>query len=210
MNSMSINATPIAADDITLGLIAGGRGSRLGGVDKAWLARGGVPQVLRWARRFPGEHGPVLVSANRDPARYADHGLAVVADRQVDLGPVGGIDALAQACTTPWLFTLPVDLVGVNDCLLRTLITQRGAAGAFAQDDDGPQPLVALWRVDALRDACAEAIDNGDGAIHRLQHRLALPSVAFAGFRFGNLNTPADLQAAGIDPAPHASSHDPA
>jgi molybdopterin-guanine dinucleotide biosynthesis protein A len=201
---------PIAAQAITLGLIAGGRASRLGGVDKAWLSRGGVPQVLRWARRFPGEHGPVLVSANRDPARYAALGLTVVADRHADLGPVGGLDALAQACTTPWLFTLPVDLVGVNDCLLRTLVSQRGAAGAFAQDDDGPQPLVALWRVDALRTACAEAIAAGDGAIHRLQRRLNLPAVAFAGFRFGNLNTPADLQAAGIDPDSLVASRDSA
>lgn len=189
---------PIPAIDITLGLIAGGRASRLGGVDKAWLERDGVPQVLRWARRFPGEHGPVLVSANRTPERHAAHELSVVSDRHPDLGPLGGLDALAQACATPWLFTLPVDLVGVNDCLLRTLVSQRGANGAFARDDDGPQPLVALWRVDALRAACVEAIVDGDAAVHRLQQRLDLPMVSFSGFRFGNLNTPADLQAAGI------------
>lgn len=189
---------PIPAIDITLGLIAGGRASRLGGVDKAWLERDGVPQVLRWARRFPGEHGPVLVSANRTPERHAAHELSVVSDRHPDLGPLGGLDALAQACATPWLFTLPVDLVGVNDCLLRTLVSQRGANGAFARDDDGPQPLVALWRVDALRAACVEAIADDDAAVHRLQQRLDLPMVSFSGFRFGNLNTPADLQAAGI------------
>lgn len=195
---MTERDAPLAPAAITLGLLAGGRASRLGGADKAWIERDGVPQVLRWARRFPGEHGPVLVSANRDPARHAAHGLRAVADRHADLGPIGGLDALAQACATTWLFTLPVDLVGVNDCLLRTLASQRGAAGAFAQDDDGPQPLVALWRVDALRAACAEAIADGDVAIHRLQRRLALPAVAFSGFRFGNLNAPEDLRAAGF------------
>jgi molybdopterin-guanine dinucleotide biosynthesis protein A len=193
---------PIPPDAITLGLIAGGRASRLGGLDKAWLERGGVPQVLRWARRFPGEHGPVLVSANREHPRHRAHGLTPVADRTPDLGPLGGLDALSDACATPWLFTLPVDLVGVNDCLLRTLSTLRGDNGAFAVDDDGPQPLVALWRVEALRAACAEAIAAGDGAIHRLQSRLALPAARFAGFRFGNLNTPVDLASAGFDPQP--------
>ncbi|MFZ5637370.1 MAG: molybdenum cofactor guanylyltransferase [Pseudomonadota bacterium] len=193
---------PIPPDSITLGLLAGGRASRLGGLDKAWLERGGVPQVLRWARRFPGEHGPVLVSANGDHARYRAHGLNAVADDVPGLGPLGGLDALAQPCTTPWLFTLPVDLVGANDCLLRTLVSQRGENGAFAIDDDGPQPLVALWRRDALRAACAEAIAARDGAIHRLQSRLALPAATFAGFRFGNLNTPADLASAGFDPQP--------
>lgn len=196
--------SPIAPDAITLGLIAGGRASRLGGVDKAWLMRGAVPQVLRWARRFPGEHGPVLISANRDPDRYAAHGLIALGDRHPDLGPIGGLDALAQTCTTPWLLTLPVDLVGVNDCLVRTLVSKRDADGAFARDDDGVQPLVALWRVEALRIACAEAISRGETAIHRLQATLRMSEVAFTGFRFGNLNTPDDLRAAGIDPEPTA------
>ena len=120
--------------------------------------RGDVPQVLRWARRWPGEHGPVLVSANRDLDRYAGEGLTAVADRTTDLGPLGGLDALAAACATPWLLTLPVDLVATNDCLIRTLVSKRGADGAFAVDDDGPQPLVALWRRDALRAASAQAL----------------------------------------------------
>jgi molybdopterin-guanine dinucleotide biosynthesis protein A len=195
----SIPLGPTTPEDLTLGLVAGGRASRLGGIDKAWLTRGGVPQVLRWTRRFPGEHGPVLVSANRDADRYAVHGLNTVADRHPDLGPIGGLDALAQACATPWLLTLPVDLVGVNDCLVRTLVSTRAADGAFARDEDAVQPLVALWRVDALRSACAEAISRGETAIHRLQATLRMAEVAFTGFRFGNLNTPDDLRAAGID-----------
>lgn len=195
-----ISPDTIAANDITLGLIAGGRATRLGGVDKAWLMRGGVPQVLRWTRRFPGEHGPMLVSANRDRDRYVLHGLVAVGDRHPDLGPIGGLDALAQTCTTPWLLTLPVDLVGVNDCLVRTLVSKRDSDGAFAREDDGVQPLVALWRVDALRIACAKAISRGETAIHRLQAAMRMAEVAFMGFRFGNLNTPDDLRAAGIDP----------
>lgn len=199
-----ISLDTIASDDMALGLIAGGRASRLGGVDKAWLLRGGVPQVLRWTRRFPGEHGPVLVSTNRDPQRYAAHGLAVVGDRHPDLGPIGGLDALARACATPWLLTLPVDLVGVNDCLIRTLVSKRDSDGAFARDDDGVQPLVALWRAESLRTACAEAIVRGETAIHRLQATMRMAEVGFAGFRFGNLNTPDDLRAAGIDMEPGA------
>ena len=85
----------LPADTLTLGLLAGGRASRLGGRDKAWLQRGGVPQVLWIARRFAGECGAVLVSANGDPARYADAGLSVVADRVPDIGPLGGLDVFA-------------------------------------------------------------------------------------------------------------------
>lgn len=186
--------------DITLGILAGGRATRLGGADKAWLQRGGMPQVLRWQRRFVHETAAVLVSANRDPDRYRRCGLVPVADRvETRTGPLAGLDALAAACTTPWLLTVPVDLVGINDCLLPTLCADAGADGAWAVDDDGAQPLVALWRVVALRDAAARALGIGRTAVHAMQAGLDMHAVRFAGVRFGNLNTPADLAAAGVE-----------
>lgn len=180
----------------TLGLLAGGRGTRLGGVDKAWLRRDGRPQVQRLAERVRGEVEAVLVSSNGDPAPFAALGFACVADATPGLGPVGGLAALAGACRTPWLLTLPVDLVSVNDCLLRSL-RAAGGEGAWAEDDDGRQPLVALWQVDALRAALPAALDSGDLSVRGLQARLDMSGVAFEGLRFGNLNTPADLEAAG-------------
>jgi len=70
--------------------------------------------------------------------------------------------------------------------------------GAFAVDDDGPQPLVALWNLALLRADLASAIAAGDRAVHRLQESLGMQPVRLPGVRFGNLNTPADLHAAGI------------
>jgi molybdopterin-guanine dinucleotide biosynthesis protein A len=185
---------------VTLGILAGGRASRLGGRDKAWLQRAGVPQVIRLARRLEAECCAVLVSANANVERYADHDLTVVSDRVSNIGPIGGLQALADACITPWLLTLPVDVIGTNDCLLRTL-TKSGDAGAVAEDDDGLQPLVALYRVETLRCAIEAALRAGEHAIQAMQARLVLPRVRFSGLRFGNLNTPEDLQAAGIDDA---------
>jgi molybdenum cofactor guanylyltransferase len=183
---------------VTLGILAGGRASRLGGLDKAWLQRDGIAQVVRLAVRFEHEVDGVLVSANRDPGRYRQHGLSMVADTVPGAGPIGGLDALARSCSTPWLLTLPVDVIGVNECLLRTLGADRGPNGSFAADEDGPQPLVALWRIDALRLGLAAAIDRRDFAVHSLQERLGFREVRFGGVRFGNLNTPADLAAAGV------------
>ena len=184
--------------DVTLGLIAGGAASRLSGADKAWLQRGGVPQVLRLAKRLSGETASLLVSANRESARYGDAGLTAIPDRLAGVGPIAGLDALVAACATPWLLTLPVDLVDVNDCLLRSLAAA-GGEGAFAIDDDGAQPLVALWRVDALRAALARALVANDLAVHALQARMGMAGVRLDGFRFGNLNTPSDLAAAGVE-----------
>ncbi|MGO4222093.1 molybdenum cofactor guanylyltransferase [Lysobacter sp. TAF61] len=191
--------TLLPASQITLGILAGGRGTRLGGVDKAWIERDGLAQVIRWQRRFAGDTSAVLVSANRDAARYAAAGLHSVVDRVGGgLGPLAGIDALAAACATPWLLTIPVDLVGVNECLLPTLASHAGASGAFAVDDDGAQPLVALWSLAALRPAASAALARGDMAVHSLQATLGMAAVRLDGVRFGNLNTPDDLAAAGI------------
>lgn len=192
----------ISRANITLGILAGGQATRLGGVDKAWLQRDGVPQVLRWQRRFADEVATTLVSANRDLKRYAAHGLATVVDHHHALGPITGLDALACAARTSWLLTLPVDLVDTNECLLATLCAAAQANGAFAQDDDGAQPLVALWNVTALRPAVAQVIATGDTAVHALQTGLGMTCVRFAGVRFGNLNTPAQLREVGMQVRP--------
>lgn len=193
-----VTVSDIKASDITLGILAGGRGMRLGQRDKAWLKRDGLSQVERWARRFPGQVSAVLVSANRDPERFQALDLGVVADRYPGIGPVAGLDALSAACRMPWLFTVPVDMVDAPDDLLRIMIARTSAVGAYARDDDGPQPLVALWRVADLRTALDATLPSKVWAIHELQRTLGLACVRLDGTRFGNLNTPQDLEAAGV------------
>ena len=195
--------TAIAREALTLGVLAGGQGTRLGGCAKAWIVRDGMTQVERLVRRFDRDVAHVLVSANRDAVRFESLGLTVVADRVPDQGPLGGLEALAAACTTPWLLTVPVDLVFVNDCLVSTL-SSAGKTGASVEDEDGPQPLVALWNVAALRTALpAEAVvipakaGIHDLSVQGLQARLHMPRIRLPGVRFGNLNTFDDLAHAG-------------
>lgn len=191
--------TATRRDDVTLGILAGGRGSRLGGVEKAWLQRSGMSQIERCVQRLAPEVGAVLVSANRSLPRYAALGLDTVTDQMPDLGPLGGLQALAAHCRTPWLLTLPVDLYSFNDCLLRSLAAA-GPDGAFAVDDDGAQPLVALWPVAEMRQRIDAALASGRLAVHALQSTLGMAPCRLQGVRFGNLNTPQDLTDAGFDP----------
>jgi molybdopterin-guanine dinucleotide biosynthesis protein A len=187
------------AVDVTLGILAGGRASRLGGRDKAWLQRGGKPQVLRLRDALRAGTSALLVSANRDAARYEAAGLRVVADRHADIGPLGGLDALAQACATPWLFTVPADLVDAESDLLGKLVGA-GGHGAWIEDDGGVQPLVALWHVAALRAALPGCIASGSLAVQALQRRLGMHPVRLHSVRLGNLNTVEDLRASGVEP----------
>lgn len=189
---------PILHTDLSLGLLAGGRASRLGGLDKAWLQRDGEAQVVRLARVYALQVAQVWVSANRNHARYAAHGLPAVADAEPDLGPLGGLAALAGACTTPWLFTVPVDAVNLDPRLLPALIAAQSGQGAYAIDDDGVQPLFALWPVAPLREALAEALPRRALAVRALQAALRMAALRLDGLRFGNLNTPDDLAAGGF------------
>ncbi|MEP6633217.1 MAG: molybdenum cofactor guanylyltransferase [Luteimonas sp.] len=182
---------------ITLGILAGGRATRLGGIDKAWLERDGMPQVMRLAESLPTWSDAVIVSANRNPERYLSHGLRAIHDRVEDAGPIAGIDTLVNACRSDWLLTLPVDAMQLPEHLVERLIAA-GDTGAFALDEDGPQPLVALWHTETTRVAVAAALADGDNAVHALQLRLGMRGVRFDDMRFGNLNTQADLDAAGI------------
>lgn len=185
----------IAPEQVTLGILAGGRATRLGGADKAWLRYRGDPLVLRLAAAFRQQVAGILVSANRNLERYAAHGLTAVADRRPGaLGPLAGIDALLAACPTPWLLSLPVDLAAWRPDLLSHLVAAAGAGhGAAAADAEGPQPPIALWKVASTRAAVAAALDGGDYAVHAVQARLGFGWAAFPALRFGNLNTPQDF-----------------
>ncbi|MBB5876233.1 molybdenum cofactor guanylyltransferase [Xanthomonas sp. 3498] len=195
---------------ITLGILAGGRAQRLGGYDKAWLQRGGQAQVEWLVQALAPRVSAVLVSANRSLPRYAAIGLKAVPDRvaapagaERSLGPIAGLDALAAACATPWLLTVPVDLcVLPPDLLAKLAAAAEECDGAWVEDADGAQPLVALYRLSALRPALEEALAAARYAPRALQQRLRMGPVALPEIVLGNLNTPQDLAAAGILPPP--------
>ena len=193
-----------APASLTLGILAGGQATRLGGRDKAWLVRDGVAQVVRLARQFAPYCTEVLVSANRNLPHYAEYGLHAHADRVARIGPIGGLEVLANACTSTWLLTVSVDVLQLPDTLLPRL-AQAGGEGAVSCDDDGLQPLVALYRVDALRPALAAALAVQQHSVRQMQAVLGLPHVLFSGAHFGNLNTPEDLRQAGCSDADSAA-----
>ncbi|MCW0422118.1 molybdenum cofactor guanylyltransferase [Xanthomonas sacchari] len=195
---------------ITLGILAGGRAQRLGGCDKAWLQRDGQAQVHWLVQALAPQVAQVLVSANRSLPRYAAIGLQAVPDRvaapagaERSLGPIAGLDALAAACATPWLLTVPVDICVLPPNLPAVLAAAAEECdGAWLEDAAGAQPLVALYRLAALRPALEEALTVARYAPRALQQRLRMRPVPLPEIVLGNLNTPQDLAAAGILPPP--------
>jgi molybdenum cofactor guanylyltransferase len=181
-------------DRASLGILAGGRGLRLGGVDKAAIEVEGVSLLQRLLDAAGDGFLEILVSHNLPdaPLRTGVHarGLRFVADRvAAGEGPLAGLDALLQACRGEWLLTLPVDLARPTRVLVDALLARDGAV---ARDADGLQPLVALWPVVPSRTAVRDALRRGERAVHPVVDRVGLQPVDTP--RLGNLNTPRDFQ----------------
>jgi molybdopterin-guanine dinucleotide biosynthesis protein A len=180
---------------ITLGVLAGGRGQRLGGRDKAWVLHHGKTLLQHTLSAFPGGWVERLVSAREPDPRFEMLGLRPVFDQRAGFpGPLAALEALSAACTTPWLLTVPVDVQRIPDDLPEALRGAVARDGVVVKDATGLQPLIGLWRTAALQAAVGELLDAGESAAHRLVSRLDLARMDISPRLLANLNTPEDLQ----------------
>lgn len=104
----------ITVDQITGCLLAGGRGARMGGVDKGLQSFQGLPLALHALQRLAPQVGPLLINANRNTEAYAalgqPLGAKVCADTLPDYpGPLAGFMAALAQCQTPWVLCVPCD-----------------------------------------------------------------------------------------------------
>ena len=185
----------IAPELVTLGILAGGRATRLGGIDKAFVEFHGESLLTRTLRAFPHSFAERLLSYNRTPDKPMP-GLRIVHDLRADhLGPLAALEALFDACKTPWLLSVPVDIRDWPPLLAGELLqrAEQGAACVVVSDADGLQPLIGLWNVAALRESVAAALDSGERAVHRWLAPQALLIHDIAPLRLGNLNSTADF-----------------
>lgn len=145
----------IDRSDITGLVLAGGRGSRMGGVDKGLQDHGGVPLALHALQRLVPQVGGSMINANRNLGAYEAFGVPVCADAVADYaGPLAGFLAGLAQCRTPYLMTVPCDSPLFPDDLVARLGAALVAADAeiamAATVEDGAlqvQPVFCLMRV---------------------------------------------------------------
>jgi molybdenum cofactor guanylyltransferase len=104
----------IHLSDISALILAGGRGSRMGGVDKGLQTFNGTPLALHTLLRLQMQNdGPlaqVMVNANRNLAAYEAFGASVWPDVLEDFaGPLAGFLTGLERCESPYLVTTPCD-----------------------------------------------------------------------------------------------------
>jgi molybdopterin-guanine dinucleotide biosynthesis protein A len=164
----------INAHDITALVLAGGRGTRMGGVDKGLQTFNGTPLALHTLLRLQmqqgGLIGEVMINANRNLAAYEAFGAPVWPDSLPDYaGPLAGFMTGLERCETPFLMTVPCDTplfppdlaVRLADALGRE---NADIAMAAAREEDGQirtQPVFCLLRADLLESLVAFTHEGG-------------------------------------------------
>jgi len=192
----------IARADITGLVLAGGRGSRMGGVDKGLQNHQGVPLALHALLRLQPQVGEAMINANRNLGAYESMGVPVWPDAQSDFpGPLAGMLVGLERCETPYLVTVPCDTpnfpLDLVDRLARALELEGADLAMAATRDAGqvmPQPVFCLLKADLL-ESLVKYLQSGQRKIDRwtAQHRVA--TVVFDDTAaFDNANTVEELR----------------
>jgi molybdopterin-guanine dinucleotide biosynthesis protein A len=100
----------IDTNKITGLILAGGRGSRMGGVDKGLQTFRGAPMVLHVIMRLSPQVSGLMINANQNIGAYEGFGLPVWPDQLSGFeGPLAGLQTGLSHCETDYLVTAPCD-----------------------------------------------------------------------------------------------------
>ncbi len=130
-------------------IMSGGKSVRMG-KDKTHIAYHGKPQFAH-LYALCEEMGlePALSCRQEQSAYYQEQGFRTIADRMLDLGPLGGIaSAFMTEPDTAWL-VLASDVPFLDREILEELLAHRSTvhtATSFQSPfDQFPEPLIAIW-----------------------------------------------------------------
>ena len=178
-------------------ILAGGQGSRLGGVDKGLQLFDGQPLARHALQRLAPQVDRVMISANRNLEVYRQMGVPVWPDPPELVsyqGPLAGVLAGLQHCDTPYLVTVPCDCPRFASDLVQRLSASIGDAElAIAHTPEGLEPAFCLMQGSVLA-SLEHYLRSGERKIERWTGQLRRVEVSFddpAGFF--NINTPQDL-----------------
>lgn len=183
---------------ITAVVLAGGQGRRMAGRDKGLLEFAGRPLVEHALAALRPQVDHVIISANRNLARYRQYGQPVVCDAADRFdGPLAGILAALAQVRTRYLLAVPCDAPFLCPDYAQRMgaaAARDGALAVVAHDGERLQPVFNLLDCSLLQPLQA-FLDSGQ---RRARDFLRQQGAVRADFSdrpdlFINLNRPDDL-----------------
>ncbi len=188
-------------NDITGGILAGGKGSRLGGQDKGWVEWQGKPLVHHVIKRLKPQVETLVINCNRNHERYASLGYSIIEDQRTGFqGPLAGIAALLSRCETDWLLICPCDGPHLPVDLAERLhhaATHKNTPVSIAEDAEFIQPMHALIHT-SLASNLEAFLQSGNRKPMQWYKQQGLTVVDFGdqSKAFFNINRPEQMNAA--------------
>ncbi|MFO7574892.1 MAG: molybdenum cofactor guanylyltransferase [Bacteroidales bacterium] len=176
-------------------VLAGGKSSRMGGVDKSMLDINGMPMIQYISQRLQEIFGEVIIGAN-DTEKYAFLGLRVVQDVETGKGPLMGIYSCLLASSNDINFITACDIPEVNEDFIATMLDMAAGADIVMPVRGGEryEPLYAVYRKGVAEKA---EILLEDGRL-KISGLFGMVNTVFIGFDdsewYHNLNFREDYQ----------------
>jgi molybdopterin-guanine dinucleotide biosynthesis protein A len=191
----------IEREDITGLILAGGRGSRMGGVDKGLQNFHGMPLAMHALMRLAPQVGEIMINANRNLGAYEALGAPVWPDALPDFaGPLAGFLAGLERCETRYLVTVPcdsplfpLDLVARLASALQREDAEMAMATSLEDGVQRTQPVFCLMKTE-LMESLVRFTHEGQRKIDRWTALHRCVEVPFDDPQaFANANTLAEL-----------------
>ncbi len=100
-------------------MLAGGRATRFGGINKALIEIDGIPIISRTAALLRPLFSEIIIAGWPEGSPLPP-GFRAVADNFPGLGPLGGIEAAMKVSASPYLFVFGGDMPWLSQDLIRT------------------------------------------------------------------------------------------
>ena len=173
-------------------ILAGGKGSRMGGMDKGMLEINGTTLVEHAMFRIAPHADEILISANRNLDFYSKLGPKVVSDE--GCGPLCGLRSGMLEARCAYVLTLPCDTPFFPEDIACRLMAGLCEADIAIPESGGKTHQAFMLCKKALIADLAEFIDGGGRKVREWQSRFKSAIVHFQeGDDFFNINTPEDL-----------------
>ncbi|WP_034461497.1 molybdenum cofactor guanylyltransferase MobA [Buttiauxella noackiae] len=182
--------------EVTGVVLAGGRATRMGGLDKGLINLNGQPLFEHVMSKLAPQVGSVVISANRNIEIYQSFGIDVLSDTLPDYpGPLAGMLSAMQHLSGEWFLFCPCDTPNIPDDLAYQLWMQKGESYAMWVDDgERDHPTIALMHRKLVTDL-EQYLAAGERRVMLFLREVGGKPILFANQmqNFINVNTPEDL-----------------
>ncbi len=195
-------STMPSLDQVTVLILAGGRGQRMQGIDKGLMIWQNKPMIEHVIQHLSLPASKIIISANRNIDTYKKYAHKVIRDNTINdqesfQGPLTGIYSAMNICVTPYLLCVPCDSPMPPNNLLEKLasaLVKQKKQAALCHDGQRLQPLFSLLTCET-KQTLFDFLHSGNRRVHDFFSLIDPVVCDFSSQkdRFNNFNRPDDL-----------------